>query len=131
MKQMKDRIEYWIELSDYDLETAEAMLVTKRFLYVGFMCHQSIEKILKAYYVKIKNDTPPFTHNLSYLVKQIDENSWLSDEYNDLIDILDPLNIESRYPSYKEEILKSLTLEKCNVLIKETSGLQTWIKMKL
>lgn len=39
---------YWIEIAKYDLETAEAMLKSKRYLYVGFMCHQSIEKILKA-----------------------------------------------------------------------------------
>jgi hypothetical protein len=30
---------YWVELSHYDLETAQAMLDTKRYLYVGFMCH--------------------------------------------------------------------------------------------
>jgi HEPN domain-containing protein len=60
---MKDRIEYWIELSDYNLETAKAMLVTKRFLYVGFMCHQSIEKIFKAYYVKIKRNSTIYTQS--------------------------------------------------------------------
>jgi uncharacterized protein YeeX (DUF496 family) len=42
---MEKKINYWIELSDYDLETAEAMLKSKRYLYVGFMCHQTIEKI--------------------------------------------------------------------------------------
>ena len=38
---------YWIEMSDYDFDTAKAMLETKRYLYVAFMCHQTIEKILK------------------------------------------------------------------------------------
>ena len=42
---MEKKINYWIELSDYDLETAEAMHKSKRYLYVGFMCHQTIEKI--------------------------------------------------------------------------------------
>lgn len=46
-----DKINYWIELADYDLKTAKAMLDTKRFLYVGFMCHQVIEKTLKGYLV--------------------------------------------------------------------------------
>ncbi len=40
---MKNKINYWIDLSDYDLETAEAMLRSKRYLYVGFMCHQTVE----------------------------------------------------------------------------------------
>jgi hypothetical protein len=39
---MDSKIKYWIELSDYDFETAEAMLQSKRYLYVGFMCHQTL-----------------------------------------------------------------------------------------
>jgi len=34
---MTEKVNYWIELSDYDMETADAMLTSKRFLYVGFM----------------------------------------------------------------------------------------------
>ena len=40
-----DKVRYWDEMAGYDLETAKAMLSTKRYLYVGFMCHQSVEKI--------------------------------------------------------------------------------------
>ena len=44
-----DRISYWKDLATYDIDTAEAMYVTRRWLYVGFMCHQVLEKIIKAY----------------------------------------------------------------------------------
>ncbi len=47
---MNESVKYWMELSDYDLETAEAMHKSKRFLDVGFMCHQTIEKTFKAYF---------------------------------------------------------------------------------
>jgi len=67
---MEKKINYWIELSDYDLETAEAMLKSKRYLYVGFMCHQTIEKNFKAYFTKLNPETAPFTHSLSYLAKK-------------------------------------------------------------
>ncbi len=70
--EMDSKVQYWIEISDYDLETAEAMLRTKRYLYVGFMCHQAIEKIFKAYYTGIKSDNAPFSHSLSYLAKKGD-----------------------------------------------------------
>ena len=39
---MAKNVAYWIEMSDYDLETAKAMLITGRYLYIGFMCHQTI-----------------------------------------------------------------------------------------
>ncbi|HLC16026.1 MAG TPA: HEPN domain-containing protein [Thermodesulfovibrionia bacterium] len=67
---MSNQIGYWRELSDYDIETADAMLKSKRYLYVGFMSHQSIEKILKAYFIKINGETAPFSHSLSYLAKK-------------------------------------------------------------
>ena len=41
---MSEKVTYWVEMSDYDLETAKAMQETGRYLYVGFMCHQTIEK---------------------------------------------------------------------------------------
>ena len=37
-----DKIEYWLEMCEYDFETAKAMLKSKRYLYVGFMCNQAI-----------------------------------------------------------------------------------------
>ena len=69
---MRDNVKYWLELFEYDIKTAEAMLVSKRYLYVGFMAHQAIEKILKAYFVQTKNQTAPFSHSLSYLANQSD-----------------------------------------------------------
>ena len=39
---------HWLERSKYDLETAKAMLDTRRYLYVAYMCQQAVEKLLKA-----------------------------------------------------------------------------------
>jgi len=42
-----DKVAYWIDIANYDIDTAEAMYQTGRWLYVAFMCHQAIEKTLK------------------------------------------------------------------------------------
>ena len=128
---MNEKVKYWIDLSDYDLETAEAMQKSHRFLYVGFMCHQTIEKILKAYFTYNENDTAPFSHSLSYLAKKAKLYELLSENQKDFIDLLVPLNIEARYPSYKEKLLKSLTKARCSEILKKTKDLQKWIKEKL
>ena len=52
MMNVDEKVEYWLDIASYDLKTAQAMLRTKRFLYVGFMCHQVIEKALKKYLKK-------------------------------------------------------------------------------
>jgi HEPN domain-containing protein len=127
----EEKVEYWIELSDYDLETSEAMLISKRYLYVGYMCHQTIEKILKAYFVSNKNDNPPYTHNLSYLAEKTGLLDQLMENQLLFLDELEPLNIESRYPEHKGKVLKFLTAEKCLTLLKKTKELQQWIKKKL
>lgn len=64
-----DKVQYWCEVSDYDLETAEAMFRTGRWLYVGFMCHQALEKVFKAYWSRKKEEPAPFTHNLLNLAQ--------------------------------------------------------------
>ena len=126
-----DKIEYWTDLAKYDLETAKAMLGSKRYLYVGFMCHQAIEKILKAYYVKTKTDNPPYTHNLTLLAEKADLYVNMTEKQKDFLDFLEPLNIEARYPMAKDKLLQILTDEKCAELIKLTENELTWIIKKL
>lgn len=128
---MNAKVLYWIEISDYDLDTAEAMLVSKRYLYVGFMCHQAIEKIFKAYFTSSKLETAPYSHSLSYLAKKGDFYEEFSEDQKDFIDQIEPLNIEARYPSHKERLLKSLTENKCIEILNKTIDLQRWIKAKL
>jgi HEPN domain-containing protein len=128
---MDKRVKYWIELSDYDLETAEAMLSSKRFLYVGFMCHQTIEKAFKAYFTLLKSDVAPYSHSLSYIAKKGDFYELFTDDQKDFIDQIEPLNIEARYPSHKERLMKSLTEIKCDDIISKTKEIQKWIKEKL
>ena len=67
---MNEKVRYWTELSDYDFDTALAMMQTGRYLYVGFMCHQTIEKIFKAYFNSIHSEPAPFIHSLIQLAKK-------------------------------------------------------------
>jgi len=77
---IEDKVKYWITISQYDLDTAKAMLETKRYLYVGFMCHQAVEKILKALYCLEHNEDALYTHNLIFLIKSTS----LTDEIDEI-----------------------------------------------
>lgn len=128
---MKDKVTYWIEMSDYDFDTAKAMLETKRYLYVGFMCHQVIEKILKAYWSNVSDEPPLKIHSLSRLAERTGLDKVMSESQLDFIDELEPLNIEARYPSYKERLMKSLSADRCVELLKKTDELRVWIRNRL
>jgi HEPN domain-containing protein len=124
-----DKYDYWIWTSEYDIETAKVMLKSKRLLYVGFMCHQSVEKALKAIFVR---DNPPeelpYIHKLSRIAEYAGIYDKLSDTHIKLMDELTPLNIESRYPTERDKISSLLTKEYCKNLIARTEEFEKWLK---
>ena len=126
-----DRVSYWKDLADYDFETAEAMFTTKRWLYVGFMCHQVLEKTLKAYWCRTQPNDPPYVHNLVRLVNGSGLSELMTDEQQLFIDQMTPLNIEARYPEYKEALLSALSESKCRQIIDNTNELKLLIESLL
>ena len=82
------QIDYWIDLTDYDIDVAHLMLKGGKFLYVGFMCHQVIEKMLKALYVFVTQDRSPLTHNLTVLSRKSNVYSKPSSEQMNLLDTI-------------------------------------------
>lgn len=127
---MNDKIQYWLDLAQYDLDTAQAMLETKRYLYVGFMCHQVIEKTLKAIITKNDIETlPPKIHHLVRLAEKANIINNLSANDKMILFSLNPLNIEARYPSYKDSIYKSLENNNdCSKILDDTRGLFQCLK---
>ena len=128
---MKIKIEYWLSTAHYDLVSAQAMLKAKRFLYVGFLCHQVVEKCLKAYFWYIRKEDPPYTHSLLLLSEKSKFDQCADEKHFSLFNELMPLNIQARYPEDKELLLKSLNQKKCKELYERTKEFYLWIKKLL
>ena len=127
----EEKVKYWIDLADYDIDTAETLYGGGRWLYVAFMCHQVIEKSMKAYWSATQEKEPPYTHNLARLSEGCGLDAMMTDEQLRFVDLMIPMNIETRYPSYKEALSRGLTPEFCRSIIDRTKELQQWIKNKL
>ena len=125
------RVAYWLDIANYDFDTAEAMYQTGRRLYVAFMCHQVIEKTLKAYWCATQPENPPYTHSHTRLAEGSGLYEQMDDEQRDFLDTITNYNIEARYPEDKEELTRTLTDQLCRKMIDETKQLQQWIKDKL
>jgi len=127
---MEDRVEYWLGLANYDLSVAKTMLKNKHWLYVGFMCHQVIEKALKGVIAQ-DGSLPPKIHHLMRLADKGGLSEIMSEEQKDLLAQLNPLNIEARYPAQKEYIASTLSAKVCREIMRETEVLLCWIKEQL
>ena len=127
----EEKVQHWVDLSDYDIATAEDLMIPKRYLYVGFMCHQAVEKLLKAYFRKLKDETPPYTHNLISLAEKTGIFDEMSEQQQLFIDKINTLNIEARYQDYKKKLSKELTSEVTQEILTKTKELLSWIKLKI
>lgn len=128
---MNSKSQYWIDTAQYDLDSAKVMLEGKRYLYVGFMCHLTIEKALKAV-IAMDNETDvPKIHNLIRLANLGNISERLTDKQKSFLGILNPLNIEARYPLYKDGVYKMLGDFECKKILFETEEMLCWIKQQL
>lgn len=119
-------IKYWIETSDDDFETMMAMFETKRFSWSLFVGHLMIEKLLKAYYVKSKQDFPPFIHNLLRLAELAEIK--ITEEQKVFFITVTAFNINARYDDYKLSFQKMCSLEYTTKWINELKTQRLWIK---
>jgi HEPN domain-containing protein len=128
MKRKKlDKItQYWIEHSNYDFVTARAMLKARRYLYVSFMCQQSVEKLLKAVIVLKIKIAPPGTHDLSKLA--IIAKISLNNEQSEFLAELTPFCIIARYAGYKKKLSELMNVKLAKAYFKRTEELLKWLK---
>lgn len=124
-------IKNWLALAEYDFKTAKAMMKSGRYLYVAFTCQQTIEKTLKALYVKEKEETPPYTHNLIRLAEELSGIKPLNEETDRFLETLNSYYIQSRYTEEIHQISKSLNKKSAQEIISKTGELFKWLKNKL
>lgn len=100
-------VKSWVDASRYDLETARALLRSRRYLYVLFMCQQSLEKLLKAHVMARTVEFPPRIHSLVRLAELAALN--VSKEERGFLERLSLYYIQSRYPPDIQNLTKKVS----------------------
>ena len=126
----KDKlIKYWSDSSDEDFDTMITMYESKKFSWALFVGHLMIEKLLKALYVKINNDYPPFIHNLLRLAEKC--NMELTDDQRLFLVTVTAFNINARYDDYKMSFQQKCTPEFTATWIENLKINRQWIKKQI
>jgi len=126
----KEKYEYWLDIAQYDLETADAMFNSGRWLYVAFMCQQAVEKLSKGLFVLYHNEEPARTHNIGYVAAHL--SGKLAKEFPAdhlaLFDRLSSMYIEGRYPEYKKKLSDELDKLTTEALLNQTKEVFAWLR---
>lgn len=122
-------VNHWIDTSEEDYQTMLTLYASKSYSWALFLGHISLEKILKAKYVKQKKQHAPFTHNL-YRIAELLELDKL-DEYADWLDEITSFNLNVRYDDYKKEFYSICTQEYSKIWLERIQILRLWIKEML
>jgi len=122
-------VKHWIDTSDSDFEAMLTLFRSEIYHWALFMGHISIEKLLKAYYVKENQNHAPFTHNLYRLAEL--GNLEINEEYAEWLFKITTFNLNARYDDYKKEFYTICTADFTKEWIEKIKILQQWIKQKL
>ncbi|MHB8338390.1 MAG: HEPN domain-containing protein [Ignavibacteriaceae bacterium] len=122
-------IRYWLDNADDDYETMSVLYNNKRYTWSLFIGHLMIEKLLKAYYVQIKEEFPPFIHNLLRLAEM--KNISVSEEKKVKLVTITAFNIQARYDDYKMSFQKKCTPEFANEWFENLKEIRTWIREQI
>ncbi len=106
---MLDETKNWLDMVDYDIDTARQMFKTKRYIYVIFMCHLAIEKALKAIVCEETDEFPPKTHDLIILTNL--GRVKFSDDLLDFIGKINNVAVVTRYPEDLSKLISSYSKE--------------------
>jgi HEPN domain-containing protein len=123
---MLEETKNWLEMVNYDLDTARQMFNTKRYIYVIFMCHLAIEKALKAIVCEETKKFPPKTHDLIFLTRQ-----GKVEFTEDLLNYIGKINnvaIITRYPEDLSKLVSSYTKTVTQEYLDNAIKVIEWIK---
>ena len=130
---MDDKVKYWIDLSESDLTAAKVLVANNMLLQAAFFCHQALEKSLKAVIARDlpDGDIPPKTHDLIRLASEASLLNKLSNEQESLLELIDPLSRDARYPGYEDDNHSKPTKELCERTVTEIEEFLCWIRKQL
>lgn len=121
-------VNYWLDAAIHDLETAASLFRTGKYDYCLFLCHLSLEKLLKSLVTNTIKDHPPFTHNLLYLAGKA--NLHLSKTQIEMLDEINKFNMEARYPEDLKAFYKKVNKSYAKKYLDITKDFWKWLRKK-
>jgi len=126
----EEHVKYWKESADESWESALYLAKGKHFSLCLFALHLTLEKLLKALWIKESvTDTPPYTHDLQKLSEELQLD--ISPEDFDYLTIVNNWNIRGSYPDYTSRLYKKTTGKYLEEQIGKIDTIKKWLEEKI
>jgi HEPN domain-containing protein len=125
----EEKYTYWLELAQYDLDTASSMFSTGRWFYVVFMCQQAVEKCCKGLYTLYLDYNAPKIHNIKSIVSCFKDklSSTISEDTLRFFDSLSAHYITYRYPDFENKPDGQTSESEAEQILKKTKEVYAWL----
>lgn len=120
---MNEDYKKWLNKANKDLTSASNAIQFSDYELSAFLCQQSVEKALKAMYIKKFNELKK-THDLLFLGTKLE----LPKDLINVCEELNPFYFITRYPDVSDDIC---TEEDANRCLKNAKEVLTWIKKNI
>ena len=125
----EEKYEHWLDIAQHDLKTAGTMLANGNWLYVVFMCQQSIEKLVKGLYTLYLSDDTPRIHNIKAIFDNFRDKlpTKISDDFRAFFDELSAYYVNNRYPDFKSKLSSSIGEAEAKAILFKTKEVFAWL----
>jgi HEPN domain-containing protein len=125
----EEKFDYWLDIAEYDLESADAMFSTGRWLYVIFMCQQSLEKLVKGLYTLYVNDDVPQIHDTRTIFLKFKDKLTVPVDEATLVFFsrLTTFYLNTRYPEFKAKLSAAINKQDAESTLKKAKEVFSWL----
>ena len=126
---IQQKYDYWLDIAQYDLETAKAMLSSGRWFYVVFMCQQAVEKLSKGLYTLYVDDNISRIHNIRTIIEHFDDKLPISipDDKFDFFDTLSAYYLNNRYPDFISKLSLQVKETEATKILSQAEEVFSWL----
>lgn len=125
----KEKIKFWEEGSQRDLEMMDFLFKECKFSYALFFGQMGLEKLLKSIYISKKDEAPPYIHDLVKIAAKCDLT--LNIEDKKILETITGFNINARYDDYKDKFYRTATKEYTTKHISEIKRIKKWLEKQI
>lgn len=126
----KGHIKHWQNSAEESWDSAIYLAKGKHYSLALFALHLSLEKLLKALWIKRSvKITPPYTHDLQRLCDELQLE--ISAEDYDFLSIVNSWNIRGTYPDYTKRLYQNTTDKYLKEQIIKIESIKKWLEEKI